>query len=124
MIFPLPAHHFFTILSSFFLPFILPSKIEHHFNTNVIINVSLRGRQAEAIPTSMDEIASLPSVARNDIRQIIKDVCISKAIDNCVYGIHLPFGAMISRAFISSNISFENIFLSQYKTSSRIVYIY
>jgi len=123
MIFSLPAHHFFTILNSFFLPFILPSSIEHHFNTNVTIKLSLRGRQAEAIPISMDEIASLPLVARNDTRQIIKDVCFRKAIDNCLYGIHLPFGEMISRAFISSNISFENIFLNQYKTHSRILYI-
>ena len=79
MIFHLPAHHIFTILNSFFLSFILLTKIEHH---------------------------------------------LSQAIDNCVSGIQIPSGEVVSRAFISSNIPIETIFKSQNKTDSEIVYIY
>ena len=58
---------------------VLRGGFEMASNTNVTIKVSLRGateRSDEAIFSVDNRIASLPTVARNDTCQIIKDVCI------------------------------------------------
>jgi hypothetical protein len=135
MILSLPAHHFFTILKSFSLPSILLVKIEHHLTDFCVSNRNSGSQPQLTFKSIIVEAGTVPTPSFKKIKgksgQHL-DVCFRysspisctnvnrKAIDNCVYGIQILSGEMISRAFISSNIPFENIFSGQYKMDPRI----